>query len=294
MSALILPEPPQSFDAFGLNLNGYLAQPGSAFIVNRYGFDTGHRKFIVNTDVADLGAFALGTPDFKYSKMYVHKVTNEVIGGPWTIADVEFLGQIFPGKPHEVSTDTDLRKTNLNVTNLGLGGWTTLGFQLEVAEVTAQDIYIQDTLPDLNLAGSAFNQILTSGPQPVLVPPISLPPPNVDSLSIATGLPPGAIKIWRWWWELKRRSLRIAGTPPSPPDSNTRRFITGQITLQNGSKNFTGGAKTLFLTELAQGDTIFVSTVDKSAILSDSGPWSYAVCRFWRTRSESVTPETVT
>lgn len=269
--AVILPPPAETFEKFGLDLTGYLAQPGSGFSVNRYGFDTGHRRFIVNSDVANLGDFVLGSPDFQYRQMFVHKVTNENIGGPWNLVDVEYIGLIFPNKPVEISTDADTRKTTILI-GFGL---ISVNFQIELSEVTVQTVYIQDTQPDLNLSGSAAWQFGGGGGG--LTPPIDIPPPTLESLNNILGLPPDTIRVFLWWWVLRKRSVRIAGgvdggvTIGSPPPQ--RVLLNGNITLTHASRDLTatGGQ---FLSQLDPADIIHAVSPPITNYRGDEPPGS--------------------
>lgn len=189
MAVNILPEIPETYNFFGVNLTGYMAQPGSYFQVNRYGFDTGVRKFLVNTDVADLGSFVQGSPDFKYPRMFVNRLTNEVVGGPWTAVTVEYLGLLFD-KPTEHIIDTDIRRTSINV------NFVTVPF--DVPEITVQSVYVTSTYPDPNQVGTAKT------------PDIAIPTPTTAFAPFFSYYS----QIVLWQWLLRKRAIRIAGTSP--------------------------------------------------------------------------------
>lgn len=240
----IITTPPTGFDIFGLNLTGYFPQPGTLFSIQRYGFDTGRRRFLINQDLATINAFQIGDPDFQYPTMLVEKVTIETVGGPWALVEVEYLGLLAAKDPAFI-LDTDIRHVTYGF------GFVAYGFN--VGLVTLQVIYITATQPDMNQAG---------GP---LSPPYSLPPPNFNSWEDFFHVPRGTFAILNYVWVLDKRSVRVVGrgaitgsSGAGLPAAGT--VLPGVVSGTNGS-NTLYGTGTSWLSELIAGDTIVWASV---------------------------------
>jgi hypothetical protein len=233
----ILPSPDIGFNIFGLNLVGYLPQPGSGWTVNRYGFDTGRRRFLANKDVVDGDPFVVGTPDFLYPEMFVDRVTSNLLGtGPWVEVDVEYLGLIHPKEP-AFSTDTDVRHVEFAPGNIFFNTPTLL----EVALTTVQVVYVTDAEPDLSQAGTPK------------APPLAVPDFSLNDWERYYGLAPGTIPIQQIW-VLERRAMRMAGRPGAGYARQYTDMLTGTPTINLADMT---GVGTRFLIELSPGNIVY-------------------------------------
>lgn len=232
-----------TYTAFGLNLAGYLAQPGALFTVNQYGFDSGIRKYFVNKDLAVTDPFVIGTPDFQFPLMRVDRVTSESIGGPWSYVEINYLGVIAP-KGIAYTLDSDIRSIDD-----GFGGLFTMGL------ATVQAIYITSIAPDMNAAGQPL--------APDIFVDLPNPQPWNDYLA-SVGSPLHVNPIAYWVWILEKRSYRVSGTLPvyhggvggGGGGGLDFRQITGTIEWDLGNNSGTGTG-TLFLTEIDVGNIIY-------------------------------------
>lgn len=245
---------PESYAYFGVNLTGYLEQPGAFFAIQRYGFDTGRRRFLVNTTVADTDRFLPNMPDLVYPHMYVDKVVTEKVSDIWSFVDIDYLGLITDKDP-AISTDTDTRYVRLIRFLPGAVG----SFPFWIPETTVQVVYISLDEPNLGQAGSPYN------------PPITIPAPDFSSWMNGFGFAPTIVSLI---WILEKRSYRVVGghfSKSGAPGGSSGRVISGGVTFEVASRSLHGDSNTKFLSELQPGNQIIPLTYWQNGSIAAAG-----------------------